>query len=151
MSEAAVPESVQAPAPLRARPAINEDNAYFWEGVDAGELRIQRCTKCQRRRHPSTPCCPNCNSFDWDWVVASGHGTVYSFVVFHHPVLPAFEAPYTVAVVELEEGQRIVSQVVGIPPDEVSIGLDVEAHFVAVDSELTLPLFRPTTADMARS
>lgn len=129
----------------RARPAINEDNAYFWEGVEAGELRVQQCASCGHRRHPSAPCCPNCNSFDWDHVAVSGRGEVYSYVVMHHPLVPPFDAPYTVAVIELDEGERIVSQLIDIEPADVEIGLPVEVDFVDVDPDLRLPLFRPAS------
>ena len=146
MSETAVEaasEVTPPPPPRRIRPAINEDNAYFWDGVAAGELRIQRCADCRELRHPSTPCCPICNSFSWDFIIASGHGSIYSFVVFHHPLVPPFEDPYVVAVIELEEGQRLVSEVIDIDTEEVQIGLAVDVTFMDVDPELTLPLFRP--------
>jgi uncharacterized OB-fold protein len=87
--------------------------------------------------------CPHCQSVEWDTVAASGRGTVYSFVVPHHPQVPAFEYPYVVALVELEEGTRLVSNVIDVDPADVSVGMPVEVRFVAVDDELTLPLFRP--------
>ena len=81
---------------------------------------------------------------DWDAVPATGRGEVYSYVVYHYPAVPPFEVPYVVALVELEEAVRIVSNLVGVEPDEVAIGMPVEVTFEAVDEELTLPLFRPT-------
>ena len=86
--------------------------------------------------------CPSCRSLDWDTVVSTGRGVVYSFVVPHHPQVPAFEYPYVVALVELEEGTRLISNVVGVEPAEIYIGMPVAAEFVAVDDELTLPQFR---------
>jgi 3-oxo-4,17-pregnadiene-20-carboxyl-CoA hydratase alpha subunit len=126
----------------RPRPATSRDTEFFWEGVARGELLIQRCSSCGTLRHPPRPACGACRSFEWDTVRASGRGEVYSHVTMHHPVVPPFEAPYDVALIELEEGVRIVSNVTGIPPDEVSIGMPVEVVFEKVDDELTLPLFR---------
>ena len=134
--------SSSKPAARRPRPAINRDNAFFWEGIDRGELLIQRCASCGRLRHPPGPMCPSCRSLDWDTVVSTGRGVVYSFVVPHHPQVPAFEYPYVVALVELEEGTRLISNVVGAEPAEVYVGMPVAAEFVAVDDELTLPQFR---------
>jgi 3-oxo-4,17-pregnadiene-20-carboxyl-CoA hydratase alpha subunit len=126
----------------RPRPATSKDTEFFWEGAARGELLIQRCSSCATLRHPPRPACGVCRSFDWDTVRASGRGEVYSHVTMHHPVVPPFEAPYGVALIQLEEGVRIVSNVIGMPPEEVRIGMPVEVVFVKVDDELTLPLFR---------
>jgi len=136
------PPAAPEPTARRPRPAMNRDNAFFWEGVERGELLIQRCASCGRLRHPPGPMCPSCRSLEWDTVVSSGRGTVYSFVVPHHPQVPSFEYPYVVALVELDEGTRLVSNVVDIDPADVHVGLPVEVDFVAVDDELTLPQFR---------
>ena len=72
------------PARRRPRPAQSHDNAFFWEGVAAGELRIQRCTSCKALRHPPGPMCSRCHSLDWDAIVSSGRGQVFSYVVAHH-------------------------------------------------------------------
>jgi uncharacterized OB-fold protein len=90
--------------------------------------------------------CPSCRSLEWDTVVSTGRGVVYSFVVPHHPQVPAFEYPYVVGLVELEEGTRLVSNVVGVEPAEVYVSMPVAVEFVAVDDELTLPQFRATAA-----
>jgi uncharacterized OB-fold protein/acyl dehydratase len=129
--------------PPRPRPAVNRDNAFFWEGVERGELLIQRCAKCQQLRHPPMPTCANCGSFEWDTLTASGRGTVYSWVVPHYPQVPMFEYPYVVVLVELEEGVRLVSNLVDVDPADVEIGLRVEVTYVKTDPELTLPMFRP--------
>src|SRR5438067_6481408 len=93
-------------APL---PAITEDSAGFWEGTAAEELRIQRCSNCKRLRFPPRPMCPYCNSLDHTWDAMSGRGRVWSFVIPHPPLLPAFMdlAPYNVVVVELDEDPLI--------------------------------------------
>jgi uncharacterized OB-fold protein/acyl dehydratase len=129
--------------PLRPRPSINRDNAFWFEGVQDGKLLIQRCTGCERLRHPPGPACPTCGSFDWDTVEASGRGTVYSFTVNHHPEVPAFDYPLAVGLIELAEGVRLVANVIGVEPDEIEIGQLVQVEFTVFDDELTLPQFRP--------
>ena len=138
-------EAPQAPeAALRPRPVISEDNRFFWEGVERGELLIQRCASCGALRHPPRPMCPNCRSLVWDTKRASGRGTVYSYVIPHHPLMPAFAEPYVVALVELEEGTRLVTNIVDVAPEDVRIGMAVALRITDVDGELTLPLFAPT-------
>lgn len=131
-----------APA-RRPRPQANQDTAFFWEGARRGRLLVQGCASCGRLRHPPRPMCPSCRSLEWEAVPASGRGEVYSFVVHHHPPVPGFETPYVVALVQLEEGVRLVSNLVEVRPGDVRVGMPVEATFVAVDEELTLPMFRP--------
>ncbi len=132
--------------PRRLRPVINADNAFFWEGVGRGELLLQRCEGCRALRHPPRPMCPQCQSLAWEAVPASGRGRVYSYAVVHHPKFPPLEYPFTTAIFELEEGARIVSNVVDIDPDRVQIGLAVEVVFPEVEEGLRLPLFRPAGA-----
>lgn len=133
-----------AARPLRPRPALTQDNTFFFDGAEAGTLLIQRCGSCGTLRHPPRPACAVCRSFEWDTVTASGRGRVYSYVVVHHPQVPAFDYPLPIAVVELEEGTRLVADLVDVAPDAVRIDMPVVVEFVAVDDELTLPMFRPT-------
>lgn len=126
----------------RPRPVINRDNAGFWEGVARHQLLIQRCGGCQTLRFPWLPGCNACGSLVWDTVEASGEGTVYSYVVMHHPPFPAFDPPYAVGLIDLAEGVRMVSNVVGLPSDKVRIGQQVRLEFAEVDKELELPVFR---------
>ncbi|HUI02098.1 MAG TPA: bifunctional MaoC family dehydratase N-terminal/OB-fold nucleic acid binding domain-containing protein [Acidimicrobiales bacterium] len=135
-----------APRPLRPRPAITQDIAFFFDGVRRGELLIQRCTSCGTLRHPPRPACARCGSFEWDTVTSSGRGTVYSYVVVHHPQVPGFDYPLPIAVVELEEGTRLVADLVGVDPAAVRVDMPVTVEMVAVDDELTLPMFRPAAA-----
>lgn len=130
-------------APVAPKPL---DSAFWWEGVEAGELRIQRCTSCGTLRHPPRPMCPHCHSLDKDHIVASGRGTVYSYVVHHHPPVPGFEMPFAVAIVELEEGTRVVGNVIDIPTDDVHVGLEVEVAFVPTSKGRILPQWRPRGA-----
>lgn len=132
---------------LRSRPVVNRDNAGFWEGVAAHRLLIQRCTACGTPRFPWLPGCNACGSPEWDTVEASGEGTVFSHVVMHHPPFPAFSengegGPYAVALIELAEGVRMVSNVVGVPCDKVRVGMPVRLEFLRTDPELVLPVFR---------
>lgn len=130
-SRAGRPKAVRASRP---RPVVNRDNAGFWEGVSEHRLLIQRCTGCGTPRHPWLPGCDSCGCPDWDTVEASGEGTVYSYVVMHHPPFPAFDPPYAVALVELAEGVRMVSNVVGVPYDKVRVGLPVQVEYRRYDT-----------------
>jgi uncharacterized OB-fold protein len=135
--------------PKRPRPALTQDNRFFFDGAKEHKLLIQRCTNCGTLRHPPRPACANCRSFEWDTVVASGRGTVYSFVVNHYPQVPAFDYPLVVALVELEEGTRLIANVSGITPETAAIGTAVDVGFEDFDDELSLPVFHP--ADETRT
>ncbi|GLF95794.1 bifunctional MaoC family dehydratase N-terminal/OB-fold nucleic acid binding domain-containing protein [Streptomyces yaizuensis] len=131
--------------PRRPRPVVNRDTEGFWRGVAEHRLLIQRCRACRTLRFPWLPGCNGCGSQEWDTVEARGSGTVFSWVVMHHPPFPAFAPdgePYAVALVELAEGVRIVSNVTGVPCGEVRIGMAVELEFFRADAELELPVFR---------
>ncbi len=147
VEEAAGTPRAERTTPPRPRPAITRDNAFFFDAAREGKLVIQRCVSCGRLRHPPRPACPYCRSYEWDAKEASGRGTVHSFVVNHHPQVAAFDYPLVVALIELEEGTRLVSNIVGVEPAEVRIGMPVMAEMVAFDEELTLPQFRPIGAD----
>ncbi|MFF4588548.1 bifunctional MaoC family dehydratase N-terminal/OB-fold nucleic acid binding domain-containing protein [Streptomyces sp. NPDC001388] len=135
-----------APRERRPRPVVNRDNAGFWEGVRDHRLLLQRCTACAGLRFPWLPGCHACGCPEWDTVEAAGEGTVFSYVVLHHPPFPAFEPPYAIGLIELAEGVRVVSNVVGVPYDKVRIGMPVRLEFRRYDDELTLPVFRGVTA-----
>jgi uncharacterized OB-fold protein len=134
-------EALKDPYPLR--PAVNQDTAFFWEGVKKGELRIQSCTDCGLLRHPPGPLCPHCRSAGRSYMVASGEGTLYSYVVHHHPPVPGRETPFVVGVVELPEGVRIVGNVVDCPLEEVRIGMPLRVTYRPMDDELVLPMWTP--------
>lgn len=126
----------------RPRPVVNRDNAGFWEGVSRHLLLIQRCEACGTPRFPWLPGCNSCGCLAWDTVESAGEGTLYSYVVMHHPPFPAFDPPYAVGLVELTEGVRMISNVVGVPHDRVRIGMPVRLEFAQVDEGLELPVFR---------
>jgi uncharacterized protein len=133
----------KAPPSGVLRPVVSQDTAFFWEGAALGELRIQRCGVCKALRHPPGPACPACGALEPEYVVASGLGEVYSYVVHHHPPVPGKELPFVIALVSLEEGVRLLAELVDVPVPEVRIGLPVRISFVPVDDELTLPVWRP--------
>jgi uncharacterized OB-fold protein len=146
--QTAAPEPPPAARPRRRpRPARSPDTDFFWEGVARRELRIQRCAACGRLRHPPGPMCPHCHSLEWDFALSCGRGRVHSYVVAHHPPIPPFQYPNLIALVELAEGTRLVSNLLGVGPAEVEIGMPVEVEFAEVEPELWLPLFRPARAE----
>ncbi|MGZ8744867.1 MAG: Zn-ribbon domain-containing OB-fold protein [Nocardioides sp.] len=124
------------------RPMQNRDTAFFWAGTAAGELRIQTCNACGALRFPPGPACPDCGALDRGHVVASGRGTVFSYVVHRHPPVPGRELPILIALVDLEEGVRMVGELVGVEPGEVGIGMPVTVDYRRVDDDLTLPIWR---------
>lgn len=143
-AEAAAPEE---PAVLRPRPAINLDNQFWFDAAREHRLVIQRCASCGRLRHPPGPQCPRCQSFEWDTVDAAGGATLHSFTVAHHPRHPAFDYPLVIAVVELDEGTRVIANLAGITPDEVAIGMRLRLDWLDADPDLTLPIFRRATPE----
>lgn len=128
------------------RPMRNRDTDFFWEGTAAGELRIQKCDACGALRHPPGPMCPSCHATSRAYVVASGRGTVFSFVEHHAPAVPGKELPLLLALVDLEEGVRMVGELHGSTAAEAAIGMPVEVVFDRVDDELTLPSWRPASS-----
>ena len=122
------------------RPVRNQDTDFFWEGTAAGELRIQKCNACGLLRHPPGPVCPACHAMDRGFVVASGRGTIFSFLVHRAPQMPGRELPVTIALVDLEEGVRFVADVGGNPED-LAIGDPVVVAWDLVDDELNLPIW----------
>ena len=138
-----LPPVKKAARPPRPRPAITQDNAFWFEGARAHTLLIQHCTSCGTLRHPPLPACAVCGSLAWDTVESSGRGTLYSFVVVHYPQVPSFEYPLPIGLIELEEGTRLVANLEGIDHDAIEIGMRLQAEFVDFDEELSLPAFVP--------
>jgi hypothetical protein len=116
----------------------------FYGWCKQNELRFQRCTGCGAWRHVPREMCAECGSWEWEWARSSGRGTVFTFTVAVRAMHPAFkdDAPYASVVVEMEEGVRLLSQVVNCPPGELEIGMPVEVVFDAVTADITLPKFR---------
>ena len=131
----------------RPRPNVTQDTRFFFDGARERKLLIQRCNACGALQHPPTAACAACGSLDLGAKQASGRGELYSFTVVHAPVVAPFKAPYIVALVALEEGTRLVSELVDITPAEARIGMPLEVDFAAVDADLVLPVFRRADAD----
>jgi hypothetical protein len=130
--------------PARPLPRIDEETRGFWEACARHELYVQRCRACRTFRHPPRAVCPACLSSEIEWVRASGRGTVYSFTVTHQNQAPGFRErlPYVLAVVELDCGVRLMTNVVDTPPASVRIGMPVEVVWEDVTEDISLPLFR---------
>jgi uncharacterized OB-fold protein len=129
---------------LKPLPVPDADSAAFWEGAREGRLMIQRCPRCGRHVFYPRLACPHCGGSPLEWVEASGRATVYSFTVVHRaPAAFADEAPYVVALVDLEEGPRMMTRITGLEPRAVRVGMAVEVRFGDLDDELKLPFFGP--------
>ncbi len=125
-------------------PRITPENRPFWDATRRHELRLQRCGDCGRFRYPPAPVCPGCLSETTEWAPVSGRGTVSTWVVFHRRYFDAFadDIPYNVVQVQLDEGPRLTANLVGVPNDEITIGMPVEVVFDDVTPEISLPRFR---------
>jgi uncharacterized OB-fold protein len=130
-------------APGRIRPPMGHDNSWWWNLVADGKFPIQKCNDCGALHHPPRPMCGACRSMDHGWVEASGRSTLYSFTVIRHPQFPGYDFPIVAAVVDLEEGVRIVSNVVDCDPADVHIGMALEGFIHEDEDGFKLPLFRP--------
>ena len=120
----------------------------FWDGLKEGELRIQRCSKCHEAVFYPRVGCPGCGSRALEWIATSGRGTVHAFTIAHRGVPAAFRGsiPYVVAIVELEEGARLMTILVDVEPspETVKIGMAVEVVFAEVTDAVTLAQFKPS-------
>jgi len=145
MSDAATPAKPKA-EPIR--PTINDVNRPFWEACARGELRLQRCTGCGQLRYPAAIVCSECLSGESEWQAVSGRGKVFSFVVFHRAYHPAWEGrvPYNVALIELDEGPILLSNVIDVDNDRLEVGLDVRVAFERLDDALSIPVFAPAVS-----
>ena len=124
-------------------PRPTELSRPHWDGCREGVLRVQRCRDCGTYVFIPQPVCTSCMGDGLEWVESTGRGTVYSFTRVHRPPRPAFEVPYAVAIVELEEGWYMLTNIVECPVDDVEVGMPVEVTFRRMSEEISLPLFRP--------
>jgi uncharacterized OB-fold protein len=131
--------SIEKPLPL-----ANEDSQEYWEACKRGELRLQQCAGCAHVRFPPAALCPRCLSESFTWEPMCGRGKVYTWIVVHRPQHPAFfeDVPYNVAIVELEEGPRLHSRIVGCANEAISIGMPVEVVFEKKNDDVTMPYFK---------
>ncbi len=121
----------------------------FWDGAKRGELRLQRCDDCSAAYFPPRPFCPKCSSRKVKSFTASGKGVLYSYVINHRPA-PGFEAdaPYGICVVQLDEGPRMMTTVVGVAqtPEALQLDMPVEVTFEEISDKISLPKFKPVGA-----
>lgn len=125
-------------------PTLNDLNRPFWDGAKQGELKLQRCDDCGHVRYPIQIVCPQCLSDNATWTKVSGRGAVYSCLTFHQVYNKAFanDVPYNVSLIQLDEGPRMYSNVIGVPTHQVKVGDVVQVCFDAVTEDITIPRFK---------
>ena len=121
--------------------ASSHVSAPFWQGCRDSELRYQRCEGCGQPNFPPTEHCRQCLSDDLVWMQSGGVGEIYSWTVVHRPVTAEFAPPYAPAIVTLDEGYQMLTNIVGVEPDSVQVGMRVQVEFHAVGPDVTLPYF----------
>ena len=134
------------PGYLKPIPVPDEVSKTFWQGCQRQQLLLQKCRDCGRFQFYPRSFCINCMSQSLEWVRSSGKGTVHTFTVTHQNAMPGFaqEVPYVFAIVELTEGVRLTTNIVGCAPAEVYIGMPVTVVFEPISPEISLPKFRPS-------
>ncbi len=134
----------QAMTGARPLPERSELAGPYWAAARERRLAIQRCLRCDTYRFPPEIACSHCGSGDYEWATVSGRATLYTWTVAHPPLLPFFRerAPWPIAVVQLEEGPRMVTNIVGVPLDGYAIGIPLAVDFEDVEGDITLVVFR---------
>jgi uncharacterized OB-fold protein len=127
-------------------PKPNADTRPFWNGCKKHQLRFQKCTQCHHVRWPPSIICPVCHYPDTEWIVASGRGKVYTFIVYRQAYHKAFEqeVPYVTAIVQLDEGPHLMTNIIGIAPENVFCDMSVEVTWEDINKRFSLPKFKPT-------
>lgn len=125
-------------------PVATPETRHFWDGTKAGELRLQRCDACKHAYFPPRPFCPKCASRKVSVFKASGRAALHSYIIHHRPA-PGFTPPYAIAVVELAEGPRMMSNIVGCPqtPEALQLDMPLQVVFERQNDDITLPQFEP--------
>ncbi len=131
--------------PGKLIPVPTEETAEFWAGCMQRELRLQRCMSCNKYQFPPQGFCRHCSANNLNWTAVSGRGKVLSYTIVHWSPNPAYaaDAPYSLALIQLDEGPRMLTNIVGCPPAEVRIGMEVAAVFEHCAPDITLPKFKP--------
>lgn len=126
-------------------PAIDDNNREFWSAARSGALKLQCCTVCGHIRYPISHLCPECLDEQFTWKTLSGKGVVFSSIVFHQIYNQAFadKVPYNVSIIQLDEGPRMLSNVVGVAPNAVKVGDKVQVVFDAMTDTVSIPQFKP--------
>lgn len=133
-------ESQSVPHPARWG-VLYRSSGPLWDAAKEHELRIQRCAQCHHWLMPPRPMCPQCQSMESEYTAVSGRGAIHSWVTYSESPHPAFGSPHTVVLVDLEEGPRVVSNVVDVAAEDLEIGMPVQVVFEDVDDDLTLYKF----------
>lgn len=128
----------------RVIPKPTPETQHYWDGAKEGELRLQQCNSCDKVYFPPRAFCPECGSRDVKVIKASGKGRLYSYIINHLPA-PGFEGPFAVAIVELEEGPRLMSNILECEqtPEALQLDMPLEVTFEKLTDEITLPQFKP--------
>lgn len=136
--------------PTKFVPRATPETQPYWDGTAAGELRIQQCVPEQHTYFYPRTSCPVCGTEEVKWVTASGRAQLHTYVISHRPA-PGFTPPYVIAVVELEEGPRMMTNLVGIEPDPALLELDMDlvVDFEARGEDVSVPVFRPADSEAA--
>ncbi|WAJ45442.1 Zn-ribbon domain-containing OB-fold protein [Mycobacterium sp. Aquia_216] len=121
--------------------ASSHASVPFWQGCRSEELRYQRCDACGQANFPPTEHCRQCLSAELQWAKSAGFGEIYSWTVVYRPVTPEFEPPYAPAIITLDEGYQMLTNIVGVAPEKLAIGMRVQVQFQAVGPDVTLPYF----------
>jgi len=126
-------------------PIVDPDTAPYWQAAKEHRLLVKRCLDCGKAHFYPRELCPYCHCDAVEWLQAKGTGTIYSFTVARRPAGPAFkpDTPYVVAIIDLDEGARMMTNIVGCPTDSVRIGQRVEVAYEDVNADISLPKFRP--------
>jgi uncharacterized OB-fold protein len=137
-----------ASAPRTDLPTIEDESRPFWVAAREGRFLIARCNSCDRAHHYPRPFCPFCWSEDVAWEDASGQGTLYTYSTVYVNDLPPFRdlLPYVAAMVDLDEGPRVMTALVGCQPEDLRIGMKVTVAFRELTDEVTAPVFRPVAS-----
>ncbi|MFH7322910.1 Zn-ribbon domain-containing OB-fold protein [Aeromicrobium sp. JJY06] len=131
-------------------PKASPETRPFWDGTEAGELRIQSCTDCDRPFFYPRSSCPRCGGEALEWITCSGRASLYSYVISQRPA-PGFEPPTVIAVVELEEGPRMMTNIVGVPPEPQFLPLDLPLQVTFEQrGDLAIPVFEPSESEVVR-
>ena len=126
-------------------PVVDDLNRPHWEAAKKHQFLVQRCQDCGHMWFPPVPNCTTCLSTHYDWVPVKGTGKVHSFIVYHQGWLPGYlkSTPYNVAIVQLDEGPRLINNIVGIDNDDIKVDMPVEVTYEDISPEVTIPRFKP--------
>lgn len=137
-------EVVEQPTLVTPTPGVTTDTEQFWAATSEGRLLLRHCNACGQMIWYPRPICPFCHSTDTDWQESPGRGTIYSFTIVRRATAEFKDAvPYVLAYVELEEGPRLMTNIVECDMDELEVGQEVEVVFHKTASTMALPRFRP--------